>query len=204
MGQKGTPTSLAERIEIGERWENGESDPEIAKSMKRSEWTIRKWRREYQDKGRSGLSPKMGRPSTGALGRYSPQLRQEISDMREAHPGWGPITILTELEKASAFSDEKMPSRSRIAAYLQQENHTRKYEKHSDLPQPKKQKAKQAHEIWEVDAQGKVVDPELGTISMINIKDLFSRLYVMNYPSMGTSHPGKKDYQLAFRRAFLA
>jgi len=96
-----------------------------------------------------------------------------------------------------------MPSRSSIAAYLKQKNYTRKYEKHSELPQPKEKKAKQAHEIWEVDAQGKLVLAELGTVSIINIKDLFSRLYVMSYPSMGTSHPGTKDYQLAFRRAFI-
>lgn len=203
MGQQGNPTSLKERIEIGERWKEGENDPEIAKTMGRSVWTVRKWRREYQREGRSGMSPKMGRPRTGALAQCSSEMRQGISDMREAHSGWGPITILTELEKDPVCSQKKLPSRSRVAAYLKQENYTRKYEKHSKLPQPKEKKAKQAHEIWEVDAQGKLVLPELGTITIINIKDLFSRLYVMSCPSIGTSHPGTKDYQLAFRRAFL-
>jgi transposase len=203
MGQKGKPTSLEERIEMGERWKEGQNDPEIAKAMGRSVWTIRKWRRAYQREGRSGMSPKMGRPPIGALGQYSSEMRQEISAMREAHPGWGPITILTELEKDPVFSEMKMPSRSSVASYLKQENYTRKYEKHSELPQPKEKKAKQAHEIWEVDAQGKLALPELGTVSIINIKDLLSRLYVMSYPSIGTSHPGTKDYQLAFRMAFM-
>ena len=36
MGQKGRPTTLQERIEIGERWEAGETDPEIAEAMDRS------------------------------------------------------------------------------------------------------------------------------------------------------------------------
>ena len=108
------------------------------------------------------MSPKMGRPPTGALGQYSSEMRQEISDMREAHSGWGPITILTELEKDSICFEKKVPSRSRIAAYLKQKSYTRKYEKPNELLQPKKKKAKQAHEIWEVDAQGKLVLPELG------------------------------------------
>lgn len=203
MKPKGKPTSLEERIEIGERWKAGQNDPEIAKTMKLSVWTVRKWRRVYENEGRSGMSPKIGRPSTGALGQYSSAMRQKISDMREAHSGWGPITILTELEKDPFFFEKKMPCRASIATYLKQENYTRKYEKHSELPQPKEKKVKQAHEIWEVDAQGKLVLAELGTVSIINIKDLFSRLYVMSYPSIGTSHPGTKDYQLAFRRAFL-
>ena len=203
MGQKGNPTSLEERIEVGERWKEGQKDPAIAKAMGRSVWTVRKWRRAYQHVGRSGLSPKMGRPPMGALSQCSSEIRQKISTLREEHAGWGPITILTELEKDPIFSEMKMPSRSRIAAYLKQENHTKKYEKHSELPQPKEKKAKQAHEIWEVDAQGKLILAELGTVSIINIKDLYSRLYVMSHPSMGTSHPGTKDYQLAFRKAFL-
>ncbi len=202
MEQKGKPTSLEERIEIGERWKTGQNDPEIAKIMELSIWTVRKWRRNFQRDGRAGMSSKMGRPSTGALSQSSSEIREKISVLREEHSGWGPITILTELEKNSVFSKTKLPSRSRIAAYLKQENYTRKYEKHSELPQPKEKKAKQAHEIWEVDAQGKLVLAELGTVSIINIKDLFSRLYVMNYPSIGTSHPDRKDYQLAFRRAF--
>lgn len=202
MGQKGKPTSLEERIEIGERWETGQNDPEIAKTMELSVWVVRKWRRKFQRDGRVGMSSKMGRPSAGALSQSSSVTREKISILREDHSGWGPITILIELEKDPVFSEMKLPSRSRIAAYLKQENYTRKYEKHSELPQPKKKKATRAHEIWEVDAQGKLVLAELGTVSIINIKDLFSRLYVMNYPSIGTSHPNTKDYQLAFRRAF--
>ena len=203
MGQKGKPTSLEERIEIGERWKEGQKDPEISKAMELSVWTVRKWRRKFQGEGRLGMSPRMGRPPTGALSQYSSDIREKISNLREEHSGWGPITILIELEKDPVFSERKKPSRSSIATYLKQKNYTRKYEKHSELPQPKEKKAKQVHEIWEVDAQGKLVLAELGTVSIINIKDLFSRLYVMSYPSIGTSHPERKDYQLAFRRAFL-
>jgi transposase len=203
MAQKGQLTTFEERIEIGEGWEAGQSDPEIAVAMSRSVWTVRKWRRKYQREGRSGLVSSMGRPPTGALGQYPSEIRQAVSEMREAHPGWGPLTIRTELEGDPNYSNENLPSRSRIAAYLKQEDFTRKYERHSELPQPKAVEPEQAHEIWEVDAQGVIKVPGLGSVSLINIKDLFSRLKVASYPCMNTSHPNTWDYQLILRRAFV-
>jgi transposase len=203
MAQKGQPTTFEERIEIGERWETGQSDPEIAAAMMRSVWTVRKWRRKYQQEGRSGLVSRMGRPPTGALGQYSPEIRQAISEMREAHPGWGPVTIQTELDNDPEYSTEKLPSRARLAVYLHQEGFTRKYERHSELPQPKAVEPGQAHEIWEVDAQGVIKIPGLGSVSIINVKDLFSRVYVDSYPCLNTTHPSRLDYQLILRRAFV-
>lgn len=203
MVQKGQPTTFEERIEIGERWEAGEKDVEIAAAMMRSIWTVRKWRRKYQQTGRSGLVSRMGRPPTGALGQYSPEIRQAISKMRKSSPGWGPVTIRTELEDDPVYSKKQLPSRSRIAAYLRQEGFTRKYERHSELPQPKTVEPERAHEIWEVDAQGVIKIPGLGAVSIINIKDLFSRLNVDSHPCLNTSHPNRLDYQLILRRAFV-
>lgn len=203
MAQKGKPTTFEERIEIGERWDAGQSDPEIAAAMRRSVWTVRKWRRKYQREGRSGLVTRMGRPPTGALGQYPPKISQAVSSMREAHAGWGAVTIRTELEGDPDYSNEKLPSRSRIAAYLKQEGYTRKYERHSELPQPKTGDPERAHEIWEVDAQGVIKVPGLGAVSLINVKDLCSRLQVASYPCMQTSHPNTQDYQLILRRAFV-
>jgi hypothetical protein len=60
MVQRGRKTTFEERIEIGERWEAGQTDPESAAAMGRSVWTARKWRRKYQQEGRSGLVFRMG------------------------------------------------------------------------------------------------------------------------------------------------
>lgn len=75
MVQRGRKTTLEERIGIGERWEAGQTDPEVAVAMERSVWTVRKWRREYQRKGRLGLASRMGRPPTGALGQFPLEMR---------------------------------------------------------------------------------------------------------------------------------
>ena len=203
MAQRGRKTTLEERIEIGERWEAGQTDPQIAMVMNRPVWTVRKWRRKYQRQGRSGLTSHMGRPCSGALGQFSLKLRNTVRQMREHHPGWGPLTIRTELEDDRRLKGMRLPSRARIAAFLKQEKLTRKYERHSELPQPQAVEPERAHQEWEVDAQGVIKVAELGSVSIINIKDLFSRLKVDSLACLNSSHPTTFDYQLVMRRAFL-
>jgi transposase-like protein len=203
MVQRGRKTSLEERIEIGERWESGQTDSQIAIAIGRPLPTVRKWRRKYQREGRSGLVSRMGRPAAGALGQFPLEMRGAVREMREHHSGWGPLTIRTELENDQRFVGIRLPSRSRIAAFLKQEDLTRKYERHSELPQPQAVEPERAHEEWEVDAKGIIKVSDLGSVSIININDLFSRLKVDSFPCLNTSHPNTRDYQLVFRRAFL-
>lgn len=203
MAPKGRTTDLAERVEIGERWEEGQKDPEIAAALGLSVWTVRKWRRKYQAEGRAGLASRTGRPPTGALGQFPLEIRDAIRDMRTAHPGWGPLTIQVELENEPRFAGLRLPSRPRIAAFLKQEGATRKYERHSELPQAQPVDPQRAHEEWEMDAQGVIQVSGLGSVSVINISDLFSRVKVDSFPCLDTSHPNTQDYQLVLRRAFV-
>jgi len=203
MVKRGQKTSLEERIEIGERWESGQTDRQIATAMGRPLATVRKWRRKYQREGRSGLASRMGRPPTGALGQFPLELQDAVRKMRESCPGQGPMTIRTELEGDQYFRGMKLPSRPRIAAFLKQEGFARKYERHSELPQPKAAKPERAHEEWEVDAKGVIKVSNLGSVSIINIADVFSRLKPGSLPCMNTSHPNTPDHQLAFRCAFM-
>ena len=70
MTRRGQRTSFQERLEITERAEAGQSDPEIAATLGYSVWTVRKWRRRGQQQGRPGLSSHMGRPSSGPLSTF--------------------------------------------------------------------------------------------------------------------------------------
>jgi transposase len=203
MGLKGQPTNLAERMEIEERWQAGESDGQIALAMDRPIATIRKWRRRVQHQGRAGLSSQMGRPATGALGQYPEEVSKEILRLREAHSGWGPLTLLVELKKETRFVGKPLPSRSRIAAYLKQEKKVRQYERHRELPEPKPQMIERPHQEWEVDAQGKISVDGVGSASIINIGDVFSHLKIDSLPCLRTTHANTLDYQLVLRRAFV-
>lgn len=203
MGQRGRQTSLAERVEIGERWAKGQNDPEIAAVMGLSTGTVRKWRRKYQRTGRLGLVSRLGRPAKGALSQSSPQIREAVRTMRENHPGWGPLTIVSELDGDDRWAGMRLPSRARVAAFLKEQQLTRQYERHSDLPQPPAVEPQRAHEEWEVDAQGVMPVKNLGNVSIINIGDLFSRVKIESFPCLNSSHPNTQDYQLVLRRAFV-
>ncbi len=122
MVQRGRETTLEERIEIGERWEAGQTDPEIAAAMGRSVWTVRKWRRKYQREGRSGLASHMGRPPTGALGQFPLEMR----DARAAH--WlgtidhsnriGKRSTLRGYETTQSVSHSRIPETERHDAQV--------------------------------------------------------------------------------------
>lgn len=97
----------------------------------------------------------MGRPRTGPLATLPTGMREAIVQMRRMHPGWGLTTLLAELQVDPRWTDQPLPSRSRIAARLQVEHLTRRYQKHSDLPIPAIQSEGAPHDEWELDAEAK-------------------------------------------------
>ncbi|HEV2121481.1 MAG TPA: helix-turn-helix domain-containing protein [Chloroflexota bacterium] len=63
MRRKGQTTTFEERLAIVEQAAAGQTDPEIAAALGCSVWTVRKWRRHGQQRGRIGLTSRMGRPA---------------------------------------------------------------------------------------------------------------------------------------------
>ena len=181
MNRRGQTTSFQERLEINERAQAGQSDPEIATVLGCSVWTVRKWRRIGQRHGRSGLTSQMGRPPTGPLSTFPSALRDAILQLRRAHPGWGPDTLLAELHGDERWQDTPLPSRSRIAAFLKAAKVTRRYQRHSELPELEPQPGSGPHNEWELDAQGSMEVDGVGNVSLITIIDVVSRFKVESY-----------------------
>jgi transposase len=203
MGQGKHATALQQRLEISDRAERGETDPQIAATMRLSPATVRKWRRRGQREGRSGLVSHMGRPRTGALGQTSLELRDAARELRLAHPGWGPQTLRLELAHDQRFIGLRIPSRTRLAAFLKVEKLTRRHERHSALTQPEPQPASAPHDTWELDAQGVRQIDDVGRVSVINIGDPYSHLRTESWACLHQVKPATHDYQLALRRAML-
>lgn len=194
-------TDVAQRWEIVERSEGGESDRAIAKTMALSLSTVRKWRRKWAKEGRSGLGSQMGRPRTGPLSSSGDEVKKALRQMREENPGWGAETLRTELELRNEF--ETVPCRASIGNFLAAEGLSRRYERHSLLPQPECERLTRPHEEWEMDAQGIMDVPPAGKVSLINICDVFTTLKIDSYPCMDKRKPSTPDYQLVLRRAFV-
>lgn len=204
MARHNRATTLAQRIEVAERSERGQTDPDMAVAMDLSVWTVRKWRRQWAQLGRSGLASHLGRPATGPLGQAPTEVRAAVLQLRQAHSGWGAQTLCLELEADARFQGRGViPCRSGVAAFLKHHGLTRKYERRSALPQPPVSAPQRAHEEWEMDAKGVMQVLPAGKVSLINICDVFSTLKVDSYPCLHKTKPAALDYQLALRRAFL-
>lgn len=199
-------TTLEDRVTILTLAEAGHSDRDIAQRVGYSLGTAHKWRRHGQREGLEGLVSKMGRPATGAMGTFPPMVQETVQALRQAHPGWGPLTLRIELEDDQSLAGQSLPSRATIARRLKQEELTRPYERHQDLPQPPSMFVQAPHEEWELDARGYEEVPGLGVVSLINLNDLFSKVKLISYPcwlgeQRASRHPDTEDYQLVFRLA---
>lgn len=199
-------TSLEDRMTMVALAKAGHTDSDIAERLGWSVSTVRKWRRREAQQGLKGLASKMGRPATGAMSTFSADIKETLRAWREAHPGWGPLTLRTELEEDVSWRDEALPSRTTIARWLREAGLTRPYERHQELPQPSSTSAHEPHEEWELDARGCEKVPDVGVVALLNMNDRFSRTKVSNYPcwlgdQRASRHPTTEDYQMTFRLA---
>ena len=60
MKRRGQTTPYAVRVRIGELASEGKTDAEIAIALGDNYWTVRKWRRRFQQHGKAGLVSTMG------------------------------------------------------------------------------------------------------------------------------------------------
>lgn len=151
--------------------------------------------------------PVIGRPSsTKILPSFGEQVKHLIIKLRRQHPGWGPKSIHAQLSIHPKLNGTKLPSVRSIANLLKKEGLVRSYSKHVPIPNGELLRAHSAHHVWQVDAQGGLNLDHIGPISMINIRDVFSRTYCMAYPNKKKSVYGsckRQDYQCALRLAFM-
>ncbi len=203
MLRRGQLTTLQERLLISEYATQGLTDAQIATQLGCSRWTVRKWRRAAQHLGRAALTVLRGRPRRGPLTTFAPDLGAALVQLRRAHPGWGPVTLLAALPADPYWPHQRLPSRARVAALLQQRHLTRRYQPHADLPQPSAAAPALPHIEWPMDAQAATQITGLGRVSLINLVDVTSRVKVERCPRVDCYKPATDDYYLALRRAFI-
>jgi hypothetical protein len=200
-------TTLEERIQIIEYGQAGMTTMQIAQQTGWRPSTIRKWRYRARRHGRKGLASKMGRPKRGALSSFPTRVRERLRDWGNSHPGWGPKTLATDLVRDPEFAGQRLPSLASIGRFLKEEDLTKRYERHSHLPESTAQKASAPHETWEMDARGHDKVANVGIISLINVNDRFTHLRLLSYPLQVGTHRVERygdteDYQTVLRLAF--
>ncbi|MGQ9627251.1 MAG: helix-turn-helix domain-containing protein [Anaerolineae bacterium] len=174
-------TTLEDRMTILTLAQAGHKDADIAQRTGWSVRTVRKWRSRGEKQGRHGLTSHMGRPVTRAMSTFPPLVVEKLRALRQAYPGWGPMTLRTELEDDVSLR-EPLPSRTTIARWLKQEGMTQPYERHQDLPPSVPTSVQAPHEEWEMDTRGYEKVPRVGVVTLINLNDRFSKVKLLSYP----------------------
>lgn len=152
------------------------------------------------------LEPPRGRPKIGLMGSFDKVIHDRVSQYRPVQDGWGAKTIHVELLKSPDLEDYRKPSPSTIAAFLKDKEKTRSYKKQSTYPYKPCYPTEYAHDLWQMDAEGNKQANGLGTVCTLNVKDTFSKAYVMSLPIIfekPQNHPKRIHYQQLLRLAFL-
>lgn len=147
----------------------------------------------------------MGRPKEGILSSYPSQLRDLIKRIRIKEPGFGGLSIVTELRLEYGYVPKRLPSVSSVAAFLNQEGMAQGYEKHSRLPLLPYEPPVRPHELWQLDGRGNEDVKGVGPTALLDIKDVFSAAYASCFPALIKSmqgHPDTESYQMALRHGF--
>jgi len=202
MNQGGQATSFEQRLMIWERAQAGRTDAQIAQDLGLSQNVARKWRRRARQ-GRPGLVSAIGRPARGPLSQSAPVIVETVRTMRREHPGWGPLTLRTELARPSRGITAALPGRTQIAAFVRAEGASRRYAQRLPLDPPGGPPAEVPHAEWEMDAKGVQFVSGVGRVVLINIGDLVTRLLTESLGCPQITKAKTADYQLALRLAFM-
>lgn len=196
-------STYLERLEMVQLTAEGHSRADTARLTGWSQEAVSKWCRRARRGGEAALYSAMGRPTRGILSSFPADITETIALWREKNPGWGAKTMLQELRKDERFNGRKLPGRSRIADYIKFLGKARRYQHHTELPQPPAVTAQAPHEEWELDAKGMVQRADLGKVCLIDLLDVYSGVIADALAVGSTPTPKTTDYQLACRRAFL-
>ena len=201
LGMKHTTTQDLQQIEM--HVSAGKTSQEIAHILGCSKKVVDKWRQRLK----RGIVPSvMGRPKQGSMSTFSVALSQQIKDWRTDYEKRGGKTMHTDFLLDIRFQGMPVPSKSSIQRYLSEQGLSQVYGRRTHLTTFESPKAERAHQTWQLDGRGNEQVGGVGTVSMLDIKDVFSNVYAGIYPAMlsGTkSHPTTRHYQTSIRLAAM-
>ena len=195
-------TSLEQRKMMIRLAEQGLTNRQIAERLGISFYTVRKWRRRYRDGGEEGLHSHMGRPRKGTLSTFPATVRSLLLVLRRTHRGCGPVSLLAFLRQDPEWKGKRLPSRSRVAAFLKEQGLVQSRQPHSPPPSAPKVTVSRPHMEWEMDAQVNVPVEGLGRASVLNLVDVFTGLHVAALLCPETRKPDGACYRSVCRMAF--
>jgi transposase InsO family protein len=114
--------------------------------------TVHRWLLRYANEGLGALADRSSRPDR-CPHQIAPEIEARIVELRRAHPGWGPRTILSKLRRELG----EPPSRSSIYRCLIRHRLIEPKPRRRRLKDYKRWERSRPMELWQMDVMGGVL-----------------------------------------------
>ena len=131
---------------------DGASVTDVARRNGVARQTVHEWLRRYAAAGLAGLADRSSKPLT-CPHQMEPELEARIVEMRRAHPGWGPRTILVWLEREGV---SLLPGRTSVERCLIRHGLVTPQARKRKRSDYKRWERSRAMELWQMDIVGGV------------------------------------------------
>ena len=135
--------------------------------------TLHRWLVRYATQGLGALADHSSKPDR-CPHQMTPEIEARVVEMRRAHPGWGPRTILNKLRREL----ESPPSRSAIYRGLIRHRLIQPKPRRRRRDDYKRWERSRSMELWQIDVMGNV-KLTTGLVSVVTGVDDHSRFCVM-------------------------
>src|SRR6478672_400943 len=131
---------------------DGASVTDVARRYGVARQTVHEWLRRYGRDGLGGLADRGSRPLS-CPHQMAPVVEARVVEMRRAHPGWGPRTILFWLDRAGV---SPLPGRSSVERCLVRHGLVTPQARKRKRSDYQRWERSRAMELWQMDIVGGV------------------------------------------------
>lgn len=171
-------TSEAQRVDFYRRHVRGQTYGEIAQSCGISLECVRYWCHKQQ-RG-EGVKSHWHLPMRGILSHFDPEVSQKIQQLREEHPGWGPVSVQLHLKQDPALRWKVLPSLASIGRFLHQDPANRRRPQ-LHQPQIPAVRLSRVHQRWQIDFKVQIHLTDGQTVQLHTVTDPYSGAHIGAY-----------------------
>jgi transposase InsO family protein len=131
---------------------DGASVTDVARRHGVARQTVHEWLRRYAAEGLGGLADHSSKPLS-CPHQMAPELEAQVVEMRRAHPGWGPRTIVFWLDRAGV---SPLPGRSSVERCLVRHGLVTPEARKRKRSDYRRWERSRAMELWQMDIVGGV------------------------------------------------
>ena len=153
---------------------DGASVTEVGRRYGVARQSVHRWLRLYAGRGLAGLVDQPSKPD-GCPHQMSPRVEALIVELRGAHPGWGPRTLLFQLE---ARGVRPLPGRSSVYRCLLRHGLIEPLARRRRKADYKRWERSRAMELWQMDVVGGVMLVDGSKASIVSGIDDHSRFVI--------------------------